>query len=73
VDVLVDYTHPSSVKQHTLESIEAGVSVIIGTSGLNGDDFEEISQKVTANKNVGVIASGNYSLTASLLKQFSVN
>jgi 4-hydroxy-tetrahydrodipicolinate reductase len=70
-DVLVDYTHPSTVKQHVFEAIEANVSVIIGTSGLNGNDFDEIKQKVSST-NVGVIASGNYSLTASLLKQFSV-
>jgi 4-hydroxy-tetrahydrodipicolinate reductase len=70
-DVLVDYTQPSSVKQHIFESIESNVSVIVGTSGLNANDYDDIQQRVK-NSSIGVIASGNFSLTASLLKQFSI-
>lgn len=32
-DVLIDYSHPAAVKEHTLTALQAGVSVVIGTSG----------------------------------------
>src|SRR5687767_10024463 len=55
-DVLVDYTAPSVVKQHALEAIEANVNVIVGTSGLFDQDFEEISKKINqTGGHVGVI------------------
>ena len=34
VDVLIDYTSPTAVKANTLTALEAGVAVVIGTSGL---------------------------------------
>src|SRR6516164_6117252 len=37
-DVVVDYTSPGSVKGRTLEALDRGVSVVIGTSGLTASD-----------------------------------
>src|SRR5919106_4058437 len=34
VDVLIDYTSVKAVKENTLAAIAAGVSVVVGTSGL---------------------------------------
>ena len=42
VDVLIDYTSATAVKANTLAAIEAGVAVVIGSSGLTASDFEEI-------------------------------
>jgi hypothetical protein len=42
VDVLIDYTSVAAVKDNTLAAIEAGVSVVIGTSGLTASDFDDI-------------------------------
>jgi len=65
VDVLIDYTSHDVVKDHTLVALEKGVNVVIGTSGLTGADYDEID--VVARKNgVGVVAAGNFSLTAAL-------
>lgn len=69
-DVLVDYTEPGVVKQHTLETIERGVHVVIGTSGLTDDDFAEID-RAAREKGVGVIAAGNFAITAVLLQRFA--
>src|SRR5215469_195006 len=41
-DVLVDYTTPDTAKQRTLEAIQHGVRVVIGTSGLTAADYAEI-------------------------------
>jgi 4-hydroxy-tetrahydrodipicolinate reductase len=65
VDVLVDYTSASAVKANTLAAVEAGVSVVVGSSGLTAEDFEEIDAKARE-RSVGVIASGNFSLTAAM-------
>lgn len=70
-DVLVDYTHPGAVKGHALAAVERGVAVVIGTSGLGADDYDEIDRAARA-KGVGVIAAGNFSLTAALLKRFAL-
>ena len=42
VDLLVDYTTHDVVKGHTMLALERGINVVIGTSGLTADDFEEI-------------------------------
>jgi 4-hydroxy-tetrahydrodipicolinate reductase len=65
VDVLIDYTSHDAVKAHTLAAIERGVGVVIGTSGLTADDFLELDDAARP-REVGVIASGNFSLTAAM-------
>jgi 4-hydroxy-tetrahydrodipicolinate reductase len=65
VDVLVDYTSATAVKAHALAAIEAGVAVVIGTSGLTAADFEEMN-KAARERAVGVVAAGNFSLTAAM-------
>ena len=57
VDVLIDYTSATAVKANTLAAIEAGVHVVIGSSGLTADDFAEIEAAARA-RSVGVVASG---------------
>ena len=64
-DVLIDYTSATAVKPNALAAIEAGVAVVIGTSGLTADDFAEIDA-AARERSVGVIASGNFSLTAAM-------
>jgi 4-hydroxy-tetrahydrodipicolinate reductase len=65
VEVLIDYTAHDIVKANTLTAIEHGVAVVIGTSGLTGDEFAEIDAAARAG-DVGVIAAGNFSLTAAM-------
>jgi 4-hydroxy-tetrahydrodipicolinate reductase len=65
VDVLVDYTSPSAVKANALAAIEARVAVVIGTSGLTASDYSEIDASARE-RSVGVVASGNFSLTAAM-------
>ncbi len=65
VDVQVDYTQPDAVKENTLAAIAAGVHVVIGTSGLSAVDYDEIDAAARA-AGVGIVASGNFSLTAAM-------
>jgi 4-hydroxy-tetrahydrodipicolinate reductase len=65
VDVLVDYTSPAVVKSHALTAIRGGAAVVIGTSGLSSEDFAEIDAAARS-AGVGVIAAGNFSVTAAM-------
>lgn len=70
-DVLIDYTHPGAVKANALAAIEAGVRVVIGTSGLSAADYADLDA-AARKRGVGVIAAGNFSLTAALLQRFAL-
>jgi 4-hydroxy-tetrahydrodipicolinate reductase len=64
---MVDYTSHDVAKANALIAIERGVAVVIGTSGLTADDFADIDA-AARERSVGVIAAGNFSLTAAMAK-----
>jgi len=70
-DVLVDFTSHDSVKQRAIAALERGVRVVIGTSGLTSSDYDEI-ERVAETCKSGVVAAGNFSITAALAKRFSL-
>ena len=69
-DVWIDYTHPLAVKSHALTALKAGTRVVIGTSGLGGSDYGDI-EAAAVTHGAGVIAAGNFSLTAACLKHLA--
>lgn len=71
MDVVVDYTSPGSVKERTLQALDRGVRVVIGTSGLTASDYSEVDE-LARKRNLGVIAAGNFSITAALAKHFAL-
>jgi 4-hydroxy-tetrahydrodipicolinate reductase len=70
-DVYIDYTHPSAVKANVLAALKAGVPAVVGTSGLSAADYDEIAVAANA-RALGVVASGNFSMTAALLQRFAL-
>jgi 4-hydroxy-tetrahydrodipicolinate reductase len=70
-DVLVDYTHAAAVKGNVLAALERAVNVVVGSSGLSAEDYAEIDA-LAREKGMGVIAAGNFSVTAALLLRFAV-
>lgn len=70
-DVLIDYTKPDQVKARILAALDKGVRVVVGTSGLTASDYEEIEQRARE-RQLGVIAAGNFSITAALAKHFAL-
>jgi 4-hydroxy-tetrahydrodipicolinate reductase len=70
-DVVIDYTKPDVVKANVLEALSAGRHVIVGTSGLSAEDYREIDD-AALRAGRGVIAAGNFSITATLLKRFAL-
>jgi 4-hydroxy-tetrahydrodipicolinate reductase len=65
-DVVVDFTSAEAVRGNVDAALEAGVSVVIGSSGLTASDYDEIDAHARR-AGVGVIAAGNFSLLAALL------
>jgi 4-hydroxy-tetrahydrodipicolinate reductase len=69
-DVLVDYTSPDAARGNALAAIGRGARVVIGTSGLIDEDYDEIDAAARS-RGVGVLAAGNFALTAVLLQRFA--
>lgn len=69
-DVLVDYTSADAVRANVLTAIRRGVHVVVGSSGLSDADFVEIEKAALENK-VGVVAAGNFAISAVLLQRFA--
>jgi 4-hydroxy-tetrahydrodipicolinate reductase len=70
-DVVIDYTKPDVVKHHALAALAHGCHVVIGTSGLSAEDYARIDTAATA-KGRGVVAAGNFSITATLMRRFAL-
>lgn len=69
-DVFVEYTKPEVAKQHVCTALHKGMHVVVGTSGLTEEDYDEIG--VLAHKaGREVLAVGNFALTAVLLQKFA--
>ncbi len=69
-DVLVDYTKADVVKANVLEAVGRGVHVVVGSSGLTDEDYAEIDAAAKG-RGVGVVAAGNFAVTAVLLQRFA--
>lgn len=69
-DVFVEYTKPDIAKFNVLSALRSGAHVVIGTSGLTEDDYQEID-KVAQEVQRGVLAAGNFALTVVLLQKFA--
>lgn len=69
-DVFVEYTHPDTARANILAALEHGAHVVVGTSGLTDEDYARIDV-VARERGRGVLACGNFALTAVLLIKFS--
>ncbi|HUX37284.1 MAG TPA: 4-hydroxy-tetrahydrodipicolinate reductase [Rectinemataceae bacterium] len=69
-DVYFDYTKPEIAKANCLAALDRGSSVVIGTSGLTEEDFEELAERAEK-RGKGVLAVGNFALTVVLLQRFA--
>jgi 4-hydroxy-tetrahydrodipicolinate reductase len=69
-DVFVEYTEPGVAKAHVVAALESGAHAVVGTSGLTEDDYGEIDA-VAREVNRGVLAAGNFAITAVLLQKFA--
>ena len=59
------------MRDNVLTAIAAGRHVVIGSSGLTQDDFRDIDARANE-AGVGVVAVGNFAITAALMQRFAV-
>jgi 4-hydroxy-tetrahydrodipicolinate reductase len=72
-DVYVEYSKPkdiATVKANVVAALEGGAHVVVASSGLSDADYAEIDDVARA-KGRGVLACGNFALTAVLLQRFA--
>jgi 4-hydroxy-tetrahydrodipicolinate reductase len=69
-DVFVEYTKPDAAKSHILSALRGGAHVVVGTSGLSDEEYREIDETAQEAQR-GVLAVGNFALTAVLLQKFA--
>jgi len=69
-DVFVEYTKPDTAKANILAALAAGCHVVVGTSGLADVDYAEIDD-VAHERSRGVLACGNFAITAVLAMKFA--
>lgn len=69
-DVLVDYTSAHAVRANVETAIARGVHAVVGSSGLTDAEYAQIDARARE-RGVGVLAAGNFAVTAVLLQRFA--
>jgi 4-hydroxy-tetrahydrodipicolinate reductase len=69
-DVFFDYTKPDVARSNALAALDAGAHAVVGTSGLSDADYDLIAAAAIA-AGRGVLAVGNFAITAVLLQKFA--
>jgi 4-hydroxy-tetrahydrodipicolinate reductase len=70
-EVLVDFTSAAAVRENVIAAIAGGRHIVVGSSGLSDRDYDEIDRAATS-AGVGVLAVGNFAITAALLQRFAL-
>jgi 4-hydroxy-tetrahydrodipicolinate reductase len=66
-DVVVDFTQPDTALGNALECLEAGVHVVIGTTGFDVDALRDVGPHPPAN----VFVAPNFAISAVLMMRFA--
>jgi len=69
-DVFFEYTKPDVARSNVMAALDHGANVVIGTSGLTDNEYAVIGA-VAKSRERGVLAVGNFALTAVLLMKFA--
>jgi 4-hydroxy-tetrahydrodipicolinate reductase len=71
VDVAVDFTAPDAVMGNVEQCVAAGVSVVVGTTGLTADRLADLERRLADAPDVGVLVAPNFSVGAVLMMRFA--
>lgn len=66
-DVVVDFTQPGTALANALECVQAGVHVVIGTTGFDVEPLREMGPRPPAN----VFVAPNFAISAVLMMRFA--
>lgn len=69
-DVLVDFTTPAAVMENARRALAAGVVPLIGTTGLGGEELDEL-HRLCEERGGAALVAPNFALGAVLLMRFA--
>ncbi|KQC01184.1 4-hydroxy-tetrahydrodipicolinate reductase [Pedobacter sp. Hv1] len=69
-DILIDYTSPAIAEHHIVTAINNGINVVVGTSGVTDQQYEQIAALATQQQQ-SVLAVGNFAISVVLLNKFA--
>lgn len=70
IDVLIDFTQPSSIFENALYCLNNKINIVIGTTGLTDSQIKEL-ETLSKTNNIGCLIAPNFSTGAVLLMMFS--
>ncbi|MBO6087186.1 4-hydroxy-tetrahydrodipicolinate reductase [bacterium] len=70
IDVLVDFTQPSSIYENAKFCLNNGIKIVIGTTGLKDKEIETL-RNLSHIKNTGCLIAPNFSTGAVLMMMFA--
>ena len=68
--VIVDFTHPSAVKENCIRAIGAGIRPVVGTTGMGPADIAEL-RELCEQRGIGGLVAPNFAIGAVLLMRFA--
>lgn len=69
-DVMVEFTHPSSVYKNVMSALEENINCVVGTTGLSEAQRGDI-EKLTLKNNLFTLIAPNFAIGAVLMMKFS--
>ena len=70
IDVLIDFTQPTSIYENALFCLNNGINIVIGTTGLKDEQIKELETLSKAN-HLGCLIAPNFSTGAVLMMMFA--
>ena len=70
IDVLIDFTQPSSIYENALYCLNNGINLVIGTTGLQDEQIVEL-ENLSVKNNLGCLIAPNFSTGAVLMMMFA--
>lgn len=70
IDILVDFTQPKSIYENALYCLNNGIKIVIGTTGLDDTQIQELKNLSEKNK-IGCFIAPNFSTGAVLMMKFA--
>jgi 4-hydroxy-tetrahydrodipicolinate reductase len=69
-DVIIDFTRADAARVNLRMALERGVHAVVGTTGMEISEVQELGELAAAN-NVGLVVAPNFALTAVLMMHVS--
>ncbi|MBC3178072.1 4-hydroxy-tetrahydrodipicolinate reductase [Corynebacterium lujinxingii] len=71
VEVIVDFTTPTSVMGNLEFCINHGIHCVVGTTGFDDERYQQVRDWCAANEGVGVLIAPNFAISAVLTMAFA--